>query len=364
MNTFGTRLRLTTFGESHGKAIGGVIDGFPSGVAVDLRYMEQCMLRRRPGRCSLTSTRNESDAVEFLSGLSEDNVTLGTPIGFIIRNKDQHPADYDRMRDLYRPNHADYTYICRYGIRDHRGGGRASARETACRVVAGALCNQLLKRLGITVTAYLAAVGDIAASVDPENVTPESVGVSPLLCPDPQASERMATLIADTRRAADSVGGIVGCVIKGLPSGFGDPVYGKLSARLAAAMISINAAKGFEYGDGFRAAAMTGSESADIFRRKEDKIITDSNHSGGIQGGISNGMPVTFRVAFKPTPTICRELPTVDTDGKETVIRMEGRHDPCVAVRAVPVVEAMAAMTVADAILSRTPDINTLRSLL
>lgn len=327
MNTFGERLRLTTFGESHGPAIGGVIDGFPSGFVVDFDFLNNRMAERRPGK-HLTTQRKEEDAPEFLSGISPDGVTLGTPIGFIIRNKDTRSGDYDILKEAYRPNHADYTYQQKYGIRDHRGGGRASARETACRVVAGALCEEYLLSQGIKIESRLVKVG--------------------------KQEDKVAFLeeIEKARLDKDSVGGIVECEVKGLPAGIGEPIYGKLSARLAYAMMSINAAKGIEIGDGFAAASMRGSESVDEFYIDEDgKVRTHTNHSGGIQGGISNGMPVILRVAFKPTPTIGQPLPLLKEEGVVVRESVAGRHDPCVALRAVPVVRAMAALVVTDLIL-------------
>lgn len=328
MNSFGERIRLTTFGESHGEAIGGVIDGFPSLVKVDFDLILKRLEERKPGKPS-TSQRNETDIPEFLSGISAGGVTLGTPIAFMIRNRDAKSSDYDNLNAAFRPNHADFTYQAKYGIRDPRGGGRASARETASRVVAGALAEQYLSQKGITVNARLASVGNVSGSGD-------------------QLMEEVERI----RLSGDSIGGTVSCTIDGLPPGLGEPVYDKLSARLAYAMMGINAAKGFEIGDGFRAAAMRGSESLDtFFLDSEGHIRTRSNHSGGIQGGISNGMPVTMTVAFKPTPTIGREISLITEDGAEIRDTVKGRHDPCVAVRAVPVVRAMAALVIADFLL-------------
>lgn len=325
MNTFGERLRLTTFGESHGVAIGGVIDGYPSGIEIDFELLEKRMVERRPGRPG-TSPRKEDDKPEFLSGISPTGITLGTPIGFIIRNKDARSGDYGTLAMVYRPNHADYTYQAKYGIRDHRGGGRASARETAVRVVAGALAEQLLRERGIIIEAWLIEVGGISGDLD--------------------------TLMAEVEKARmdkDSVGGLVECTVTGVPAGLGNPIYDKLSARLAYAMMSINAAKGFSLGDGFELAKARGSEVIDEFYTTAEGVVkTRSNHNGGILGGISTGMPITFRVAFKPTPTIGRPLPLLKEDGEAVSEVIPGRHDPCVAVRAVPVVRAMAALTVAD----------------
>lgn len=325
MNTFGTLFRLTTFGESHGPAIGGVVDGMPAGIAIDTDFVRSEMARRRPGQSDLTSQRHEEDEVEFLSGLFEGRTT-GTPIGFIIRNHDARPEDYEALRDVYRPSHADYTYDVKYGHRDHRGGGRASARETAVRVVAGALAKMALREKGIYVSATLTQVGG------------ETV-------PD-----RMEALIQSVRAEGDSIGGIVGCTIEGCPAGLGEPVYGKLQAMLGAAMLSINACHGFDYGSGFEGVAQKGSEQNDLFTTDDEgHITTRTNHSGGIQGGISNGQPIYFRALFKPTATIMQPQQTIDRKGNERVLEMKGRHDPCVAVRAVPVVEAMAAMTILDA---------------
>lgn len=325
MNTFGNRLRLTTFGESHGPAIGGVIDGYPAGISIDFDLLKKRMAERRPGQPG-TTQRNESDCPEILSGLSQEGITLGTPIGFIIRNRDTRSQDYDKLSRAFRPNHADYTYQARYGIRDPRGGGRASARETACRVVAGALAEQFLASKGITVKSRLMAVGGVEGDE--------------------------AALMAEVEKARmgqDSVGGLVECVVEGMPAGVGNPVYGKLSSALAGAMMSINAAKGVEIGDGFSLASRHGSEVIDAFSKGDNgDIITLANHSGGIQGGISNGMPVILRVAFKPTPTIELPLPLLTEGGEEITEIIPGRHDPCVAIRAVPVVRAMAALVIAD----------------
>ena len=327
MNTFGTLFRLTTFGESHGAAIGGVVDGMPAGVTIDIDFIRSEMARRRPGQSALVTPRSEADEVEFLSGIFEGRST-GTPIGFIIRNTDTRPKDYEDAARWYRPSHADYTYTQKYGLRDYRGGGRASARETAIRVAGGALAKLVLRDEGISVEARLAQVG----------------------CE--KRAEDMEALIEQVKKEGDSIGGIVSCTITGCPAGLGEPVYGKLHAALGAAMLSINACHGFDYGSGFEGVGMKGSEQNDAFVRRPDGTIgTATNHSGGIQGGISNGEPITFRVLFKPTPTILKPQQTVDGEGNEGVLAMKGRHDPCVAVRAVPVVEAMAAMTIVDFLL-------------
>lgn len=325
MNTFGERLRLTTFGESHGTAIGGVLDGYPANIRVDFDLLNKRIAERRPGQPG-TTKRSEADIPEFLSGINEEGVTLGTPIAFVVRNKDVRSGDYGTLATAYRPNHADYTYQAKYGIRDHRGGGRASARETAVRVVAGALAEQLLRDRGIAIEARLIEVGGISGDLD--------------------------TLMAEVEKARmdkDSVGGVVECTVTGVPAGIGNPIYDKLSARLAYAMMSINAAKGFSLGDGFKLAKARGSEVIDeLYTTPEGVVKTRSNHNGGILGGISTGMPITFLVAFKPTPTIGQPLPLLKEDGEAVSEVITGRHDPCVAVRAVPVVRAMAALTVAD----------------
>ncbi len=342
MNTFGNTLRLTTFGESHGIAIGGVLDGFPSGVILSMNEVARQMARRRPGNSPLTSQRQESDKVEFLSGLmglegdtvvplssdTERAITLGTPIGFIIKNNDHRSADYDKLRDVYRPSHADLTTQLRYGIRDWRGGGRSSGRETACRVVAGALARQFLSSHGISIQANLISVG---GETDPKI---------------------FHSVIEKAAAEKDSVGGIVECRVTGFFNGIGNPVYGKLQQQLAAAMLSIGGVKGFEYGNGFAISTMKGSEAADEMRATHSGIEFLSNHSGGIQGGISIGEEIVFRVAFKPTPTIGKPLRTVTSDNQNIILEASGRHDPCIAVRGVSVVEAMAALTLLDAALT------------
>lgn len=350
MNTFGKNLTLTTFGESHGPAMGGVIDGFPAGYKIDFDALLKEVAKRRPGQSALVTARKESDTPEFLSGISPDGITLGTPIGFIVRNSDHHSADYDEMAKVFRPNHADYTYIKRYGIRDHRGGGRSSARETVNWVVAGALASQWLETKGIRIEAVLSQVGPVTAGdiFDGLMTNPSE----PFrLEVNPDLSLAMEEFVKETKKKGDSVGGRVSCLITGLPAGIGNPVAEKLHSRLAAAMMSINAAKGFEYGLGFRAASALGSATADRFLPSAspgEPLATATDFSGGIQGGISNGMPVFFSVAFKPTPTLMMPLPTTDTDGRARTLNPAGRHDPCVAVRAVPVVKAMAALVIAD----------------
>lgn len=348
MNTIGTLFRFTDFGESHGAAIGGVVDGMPPGITVDFDAVDIELSRRRPGQSSLTTSRRESDCVEWLSGIYEGR-TLGTPIAFIIRNNDARSGDYDNLAETFRPNHADYTYFAKYGIRDHRGGGRASARETAARVVAGALARQVLKSQGIEVMAWTSRIGSVQYDGEPCRI--DEIYTSAVRCPDKDKSAGMEREIIKAREDRDTLGGIVSCRIRGIKAGVGEPVFGKLQAMLASAMMSINAAKGFEYGDGFAAASMKGSECVDTFVCRGGSIITDSNHSGGIQGGISNGNDISFRVAFKPVATMPRALETVNEKGDKVILEVRGRHDVCVVPRAVAVVEAMAAMTVLDAVM-------------
>lgn len=347
MNTFGRNFRLTTFGESHGAAVGGVIDGMPPRVKVDMDRVQAELTRRRPGQGALTSGRKEEDIVRILSGISSDGLTLGTPIGFIIENKDARSEDYENLRHVFRPSHADYTYFARYGIRDHRGGGRASARETACRVVGGAFARQVLEARGIRVMAFTRRIGRVEMP-DSVDVSPGLVELSAVRCPETVTSEEMVRLIESVRADGDSVGGIAECRISGVAAGVGDPVFGKLDAALAAAMMGIPAAKGVEFGMGFDGCCRLGSETVDEFG---SGFRTLSNNSGGIQGGISNGADIVFRVAFKPVATLMRTLrAATDCSGVEE-LKARGRHDPCVLPRAVPVVEAMAAMTVLDAVM-------------
>lgn len=328
MNQFGKIFRLTAFGESHGPAIGGVIDGVPAGMRIDTGAVQAQLDRRRPGQSVLTTARNEADRVEFLSGFL-DGITLGTPIGFIIRNTDHRSVDYSAMAEIYRPNHADYTYEAKYGIREVRGGGRASARATASFVVAGAIARQALETLGIEIFSEVKSVGGVSGSIG-----------------------ELEAAIAAAKCDGDSVGGVVECTVSGVPAGLGEPLGDKLQAMLAQAMLSINAVKGFEYGDGFAVADMLGSEAADEFYYDtEEAVRTRTNHSGGIQGGISNGEDIVFRVAFKPVPTIAKTLKTVDRKGAEVELAAKGRHDPCVVFRAMPIIEAMAAMVIFDAVL-------------
>ena len=347
MNTFGNIFTLTTFGESHGEAIGGVVDGMPVGIEVDLDFIQSELNRRRPGQSSITTSRQEGDVVELLSGVFEGRTT-GCPIGFIVRNTNQHSQDYENMRQMFRPSHADYTYYNKYGNRDYRGGGRSSARITISRVVAGALAKLALRQLNIQVKAYTSQVGDICLDRDYRKYDLSLTETNIVRCPDPIKAAEMVQLITQVKAEGDTIGGVITCVVKGCPAGMGEPEFGKLHAALGAAMLSINAVKGFEYGEGFDGAAGRGSEQNDVFVNDYGKIRTQTNHSGGIQGGISNGEDIYFRVAFKPVATLLREQSTVDIDGNPTKLTAKGRHDPCVLPRAVPVVEAMAAMTILD----------------
>jgi chorismate synthase len=350
MNTIGEIFRLTTFGESHGAAVGGVIDGFPAGVEIDEEFVQRELNRRKPGQSSITTPRKEDDKVEFLSGIFEGKST-GTPIAFEVRNGNHHSADYDEMKRVFRPSHADYAYMVKYGHRDHRGGGRSSARETIARVVGGALAKLALRSLNIEFFAYTSQVGEIVCDSDYRTLDFSKIESNMVRCPDEEKASQMESLILQVKAEGDTVGGVISCVIKGVPAGLGSPAFGKLHAELAKAMLSINAAKGFEYGMGFAGVGKRGSEVNDEFRSESGKIRTATNFSGGIQGGISNGEDIYFRVAFKPIPTLLREQNTVNVDGEETVLKAKGRHDPCVLPRAVPIVEAMAAMVILDAYL-------------
>ena len=347
MNTFGTLFTLTSFGESHGAAIGGVVDGMPAGIAVDMDFVRSEMQRRRPGQSAVTTGRKEPDEVEFLSGIFEGRTT-GTPIGFIIRNTNQHSGDYDNLREVLRPSHADYTYWQKYGVRDHRGGGRSSARETAVRCVAGTLAKLALRELGITIQAYTSQVGHIALENDYTKYDLSLTESNIVRCPDTEKARQMEELILKVKSEGDTIGGIVTCVITGCPVGLGEPVFGKLHAALGNAMLSINACKGFDYGRGFDGIGERGSEQNDPFVNTENGITTATNRSGGIQGGISNGQPIYFRAAFKPVATQLGEQTTLDIHGNTQTLQAKGRHDPCVVPRAVPIVEAMAAITILD----------------
>ena len=349
-NTFGNIFTLTTFGESHGEAIGGVIDGMPAGIDIDPDFIQKELNRRRPGQSKLTTSRQEADRVELLSGVFEGKST-GCPIGFIVRNTNQHSQDYENMRHLFRPSHADYTYQEKYGIRDHRGGGRSSARITISRCVGGALAKLVLQQMDITIQAYTSQVGTIALEKDYHRYDLSLTETNAVRCPDPEKAQQMADLITRVKAEGDTIGGIITCVIKGCPAGVGEPEFDKLHAALGQAMLSINAVKGFEYGAGFDGVTARGSEQNDVFTNEAGHITTRTNNSGGIQGGISNGQDIYFRVAFKPVATILTEQETIDKEGRPTTFTAQGRHDPCVLPRAVPVVEAMAAMTILDHIL-------------
>lgn len=346
-NTFGNIFRLTTFGESHGAGIGGVIDGFPAGIELDMEFIQNELNRRKPGQSKITTDRKEADQVNFFSGVFEGKST-GCPIGFLVHNTNQHSNDYENLRNLYRPSHADYSYTQKYGLRDHRGGGRSSARETIARCVGGSLAKLALKQLGITIQAYTSQVGHIALENDYRKYNLALTESNAVRCPDPTKATEMEALIAEVKSQGDTIGGIITCVIQGCPVGLGQPAFGKLHAALGSAMLSINAVKGFEYGEGFAGVTARGSEQNDIFYNNAGHIATRTNHSGGIQGGISNGQDIYFRVAFKPVATLLMEQPTVDLQGNETIVKARGRHDPCVLPRAVPIVESMAAMVLLD----------------
>lgn len=344
-NSFGKIFKLTTFGESHGQAIGGIIDGCPAGVKLDLKKIQIELNRRKPGQSAIVTQRKEPDTVEFYSGIFEEKTT-GTPIGFVIKNANQKSKDYSHIKDTYRPSHADYTYDKKYGIRDYRGGGRSSARETACRVVAGAVAKQFL--YDIQFNAYTSSVGKIELDEKLKELDFSLIETNPVRCPDPVSAEKMENYIKEIRKQGDTVGGTVQCVIKNMPKGLGEPVFDKLHAELGKAMLSINAVKGFEYGSGFEGTRMKGSEHNDLFN--EDGS-TKTNLSGGIQGGISNGMDIYFKVAFKPVATIMQKQETINKKGENVEMQGKGRHDPCVVPRAVPIVEAMAALVIADYLL-------------
>ena len=346
-NSFGNIFRLTSFGESHGKGIGGVLDGVPAGIKVDMEFIQNELRRRRPGQSKITTDRKEEDQVEFLSGIFQGKTT-GCPIGFIVWNTNQHSKDYENIKNVFRPSHADYTYQVKYGIRDYRGGGRSSARETISRCVGGALAKLALKQIGVSITAYTSQVGPIRLEGNYDAYDLSKIEDSMVRCPDPEIAKEMEELIAQIKEEGDTIGGVVTCVIKGCPIGLGQPVFGKLHAALGNAMLSINAVKAFEYGDGFKGLKQRGSEQNDVFYNHDGIVETHTNHSGGVQGGISNGQDIFFRVAFKPVATVLMEQHTVNIDGIDTSMKVKGRHDPCVLPRAVPIVEAMAAMTILD----------------
>lgn len=342
-SSYGTLFKISTFGESHGDAIGGMIDGVPANFQLDLVAIQNELNRRKPGQSELTTPRSEMDQVQFLSGIFEGKTT-GTPIGFIIPNTNMKSADYDHIKDVFRPSHADFTYQNKYGHRDYRGGGRSSARETACRVVAGAIAKQLLQSIGIQFSTYVSQVGTIAMNRK-EFYSLSEIEATPVRCPDTTVATRMIARIEEIKNLGDSIGGAVQCVITGVPVGLGEPVFDKLHAELGKAMLSINAVKGFEIGSGFSSLGMTGSEHNDVFLANGQ---TKTNFSGGIQGGISNGMPIDFRVAFKPVATVMQTQETIDSSGNTIQLEGKGRHDACVLPRAVPIVEAMAAIVILD----------------
>jgi chorismate synthase len=344
-NTFGNNFKVTTFGESHGPALGGVIDGCPPGITLDLKLIENEMQRRKPGQSSIVTQRKEEDTVTFYSGIFEGKTT-GTPIGFLIHNKDQKSKDYSHIKETYRPSHADYVYDKKYGHRDYRGGGRSSARETACRVVAGAIAKQIIKE--IKITAFVSSVGEIKVDNDYNSLDFSNIEKNPVRCADPNVAVEMEKYIKEIRKEGDTIGGVVTCIIENCPIGIGEPVFDKLHAELGKAMLSINAVKGFEFGSGFNGTKLKGSEHNDSF---ESNGTTKTNNSGGIQGGISNGMDIYFSVAFKPVATIMKSQKTIDSNNNEVVMSGKGRHDPCVVPRAVPIVEAMSALVILDYIL-------------
>jgi chorismate synthase len=346
MNTFGNLFRLTSFGESHGEAVGGILDGCPAGLELDMDFIQNELDRRKPGQSRITTPRKESDTVVFLSGIFEGKTT-GMPIAFMVKNENQHSSDYDNLKDVFRPSHADFTYFLKYGIRDYRGGGRSSARETIARVVGGAIAKLFLKKLNIDIKAYTSQVGHIALEKDYTRYDLSKIEDTAVRCPDPEKAEEMIALINEVKSKGDTIGGIITCVVKGTPVGLGEPVFGKLHAALGSAMLSINAVKGFEYGMGFD-VNHRGSEVNDSFFNDHGTISTRTNNSGGIQAGISNGQDIYFRVAFKPVSTILMQQNTVDIHGNETVVKARGRHDACVLPRAVPIVEAMAALVIMD----------------
>jgi chorismate synthase len=342
-SSYGTLFKLTTFGESHGTAIGGIIEGLPANVSIDLNLVQQELDRRKPGQSNITTARKESDVVQFLSGIFEGKTT-GSPIGFMIPNSDAKSEDYEHMKDAFRPSHADFTYQQKYGHRDYRGGGRSSARETACRVVAGGLAKQVLSSFGISFSTYVSQVGAIQF-LSKEFYPLVEIEANEVRCPNKQIAQQMKSHIEEIQQAGDSIGGCIQCVIQGVPVGLGEPVFDKLHAELGKAMLSINAVKGFEIGSGFSSLGMTGSQHNDVFLSNGK---TQTNYSGGIQGGISNGMPIDFRVAFKPVATIMQDQHSIDRHGNEIKIEAKGRHDACVLPRAVPIVEAMAAIVLLD----------------
>lgn len=342
-SSFGSIFRVTTFGESHGIAIGGVVDGVPANFSLDIEKIQFELDRRKPGQSAIVTQRKESDTVQFLSGIFEGKTT-GAPIGFVIPNENQKSGDYDHLKDTFRPSHADFTYQKKYGIRDHRGGGRSSARETACRVVAGAIAKQMLDSLGIEFSTYVDQIGNIRLE-DASFFILDAIESNPVRCPEAKTAEQMEELIREVRKDGDTIGGSIKCMVVNVPAGLGEPVFDKLHAELGKAMFSINAVKGVEFGSGFQSIVMRGSKHNDLFNEDGSTV---TNHSGGIQGGISNGMPIEFRVAFKPVATLIQEQQTINTKGEKVTLEGKGRHDACVLPRAVPIVEAMAAIVILD----------------
>ncbi len=349
-NSFGKLFRITTFGESHGPGIGVVLDGCPAGLSIDSERIQYQLDRRKPGQSKITSQRVEPDEFQFLSGVFEGKST-GTPLTLFIWNKDARSKDYSHIAEKFRPSHADFTYQEKYGIRDYRGGGRSSARETAARVAAGAIAMQMLSEYGIEIQSYVSQVGEIKLDVPYQQLDLKKIDDNIVRCPHPETAQNMIDLIEATRKSGDSIGGVVTGVLTGVPVGLGEPVFDKLHAQLGNAMLGINAVKGFEYGSGFEGVKMRGSEHNDQFEKQGDKVVTRTNYSGGIQGGISNGQDIYFNVAFKPVATIMKDQDSVDQSGQPTVIKGKGRHDPCVVPRAVPIVDAMAALVLMDSVL-------------
>ncbi|MCS4436830.1 chorismate synthase [Aquiflexum gelatinilyticum] len=353
-NSFGRIFRISTFGESHGLGLGVVIEGCPAGLPIDEEFIRNEMQRRKPGQSKITTQRKEEDEFQILSGVFEGKST-GTPIGLVIMNTDQKSKDYSHISDKFRPSHADYTYFEKYGIRDYRGGGRSSARETAARVAGGAIAKMLLKHYGVSIQAYVSQVGDMKLEKSYQELDLAKAEENIVRCPDPEMAEKMIEFIDEVRKNRDTVGGIVSCVAKGVPPGLGEPVFDRLHAELGKAMLSINAVKGFEYGSGFEGVKMRGSQHNDAYYQDGDRVRTRTNNSGGIQGGISNGEDIYFNVAFKPVATIMQDQESVNESGDSVTVSGKGRHDPCVVPRAVPIVEAMAALVLADYLLiSRT----------
>lgn len=346
-NTYGQAFKITTFGESHGKALGVTIDGCPAGIELDLNFIQSELTRRKPGQSKIVTQRKEADEFEILSGVFEGKTT-GTPICLVIHNQDQRSKDYSHISEKFRPSHADFTYEAKYGVRDYRGGGRSSARETAARVAAGAIAKTILAALGVQSYAYVSQTGSLKLEKNYQELDLSKIDDNDVRCPDPEMAQKMYDLIDETRKNQDTIGGVITGVIKGTPVGLGEPVFDKLHAELGKAMLSINAVKGFEYGSGFDGVSMKGSEHNDAFYIENDEVKTRTNYSGGIQGGISNGQDIFFRVAFKPVATIMKDQESIDKNGNAITVSGKGRHDPCVVPRAVPIVEAMAAIVILD----------------